>query len=36
MVGDYYEGEVVRTDAGWRFSRQALYVTWFDGSPPSV
>jgi SnoaL-like domain len=36
MVGDYCKGEVVRTGAGWRFSRQALYVTWFDGSPPSM
>jgi hypothetical protein len=34
MVGDYCEGEVVRAGAGWRFSRQALYVTWFDGAPP--
>jgi hypothetical protein len=33
-VGDYYEGEVVRTDAGWRFSRQALHVTWSEGTPP--
>jgi hypothetical protein len=28
--------EVIRTGAGWRFSRQARYVTWFDGSPPSA
>lgn len=33
-VGDYYEGETVRTDAGWRFRRQALHVTWFEGTPP--
>jgi hypothetical protein len=33
-VGDYYEGEVVRTDVGWRFSRQSLHVTWTEGSPP--
>jgi hypothetical protein len=33
-VGDYYEGETVRTDAGWRFSRQALHVTWTEGRPP--
>lgn len=33
-VGDYYEGEVVRTPAGWRFSRQTLHVTWIDGRPP--
>lgn len=34
-VGDYYEGELVRTSAGWRFIRQALHVTWTHGSPPS-
>jgi SnoaL-like domain len=36
IVGDYCQGEVVRTGAGWRFSSQALYVTWFDGPPPSM
>jgi hypothetical protein len=33
-VGDYYEGEVVRTSAGWRFRRQTLHVTWTEGTPP--
>lgn len=33
-AGDYYEGETVRTDAGWRFRRQTLHVTWTDGTPP--
>lgn len=33
-VGDYFEGEVVRTPAGWRFSRQTLHVTWAEGTPP--
>jgi SnoaL-like domain len=33
-VGDYYEGEIVRTTAGWRFRRQALHVTWSEGTPP--
>jgi hypothetical protein len=33
-VGDYYEGQVVRTEAGWRFRRQSLRVTWTEGSPP--
>jgi hypothetical protein len=35
-VGDYYEGEMVRTDAGWRFSHQRLHVTWTDGTPPAT
>lgn len=34
-VGDYYEGEVVRTGEGWRFSHQTLHVVWIDGTPPS-
>lgn len=34
-VGDYYEGEVVRTGEGWRFTRQTLHVVWIDGTPPS-
>jgi hypothetical protein len=34
-VGDYYEGGVVRTADGWRFRRQALHVTWSDGTPPA-
>jgi hypothetical protein len=33
-VGDYYEGETVRTAAGWRFRRQTLHVTWTEGTPP--
>lgn len=33
-VGDYYDGEVVRTAVGWRFRRQALHVTWTTGTPP--
>jgi hypothetical protein len=33
-VGDYYEGQVVRTPAGWRFHRQALHVTWTEGQGP--
>jgi hypothetical protein len=33
-VGDYYEGTLVRTPAGWRFARQTLTVTWTDGNPP--
>jgi hypothetical protein len=35
-VGDYYEGEVVRTEIGWRFSHQTLHVTWTDGTPPTA
>jgi SnoaL-like protein len=34
-VGDYYEGDLVRTDAGWRFRRQTLSVTWTEGTPPA-
>jgi hypothetical protein len=34
VVGDYYEGEVRRTDAGWRISRLALHVVWNMGRPP--
>jgi hypothetical protein len=33
-VGDYYEGDLVRTPAGWRFSRQSLTVTWTEGQGP--
>jgi hypothetical protein len=33
-VGDYYEGELARTNAGWRFRHQALHVTWSEGTPP--
>jgi len=33
-VGDYYDGELARTDEGWRFTHQALHVTWTDGPPP--
>jgi hypothetical protein len=33
-VGDYYEAEVVRTPAGWRFHRHVLHVTWTEGQPP--
>lgn len=33
-VGDYYEGTLVRTAAGWRFADQSLTVTWTDGRPP--
>jgi ketosteroid isomerase-like protein len=33
-VGDYYEGTVLRTAEGWRFTDQSLTVTWTDGSPP--
>jgi hypothetical protein len=32
-VGDYYEGDLVRTPAGWRFARQSLTVTWTDTYP---
>ena len=35
-VGDYYDGEVVRTGDGWRFARQGLTVTWVDGRPPGM
>jgi hypothetical protein len=34
-VGDYYEGTLVRTPAGWRFTHQSLTVTWTDGPPPA-
>lgn len=34
VAGDYYEGEVVRTERGWRFRRQTLHVVWTDGAPP--
>ena len=33
-VCDYYEGDTVRTGAGWRFRRQTLHVTWTEGTPP--
>jgi hypothetical protein len=33
-VGDYYDGEVVRTAAGWRFRQMTLHVTWTTGTPP--
>lgn len=33
-VGDYYEGEVVRTADGWRFRRMTLHVVWTKGKPP--
>jgi hypothetical protein len=32
-VGDYYEGDTVRTGAGWRFRHQTLHVTWTEGTP---
>jgi SnoaL-like domain len=35
-VGDYYEGEAVRTETGWRFNHQTLHVTWTDGTPPAT
>ncbi|MEU8589971.1 nuclear transport factor 2 family protein [Streptomyces sp. NPDC048664] len=34
QVGDRFEGEAVRTDAGWRFTRLALEVVWTRGTPP--
>jgi hypothetical protein len=35
-VGDYYEGTLVRTASGWRFTHQSLTVTWTDGRPPGA
>ncbi|MGW0499663.1 nuclear transport factor 2 family protein [Streptomyces sp. NPDC003007] len=34
QVGDRFEGEAVRTDAGWRFARLAFEVVWTRGTPP--
>ncbi|GAA4227679.1 hypothetical protein GCM10022254_15960 [Actinomadura meridiana] len=34
QVGDRFEGEAVRTDAGWRFERLAFEVVWSRGTPP--
>ncbi|MGW0702212.1 nuclear transport factor 2 family protein [Streptomyces sp. NPDC002867] len=34
QVGDRFEGEAVRTDAGWRFTRLAFEVVWTHGTPP--
>jgi hypothetical protein len=33
-VGDYYEGEAVRTARGWRFRSMTLHVVWMTGTPP--
>ncbi|MCP3821461.1 nuclear transport factor 2 family protein [Streptomyces sp. A3M-1-3] len=34
QVGDRFEGEAVRTEAGWRFARLAFEVVWTRGTPP--
>ncbi|RLK53975.1 nuclear transport factor 2 family protein [Actinokineospora cianjurensis] len=34
QVGDRFEGEARRTDAGWRFARLAFEVVWSRGTPP--
>jgi len=34
QVGDRFEGEAVRTDAGWRFERLAFELVWSRGTPP--
>ena len=36
QVGDRFEGEAVRTDAGWRFARLAFEVVWTRGTPPGA
>jgi hypothetical protein len=33
-VGGYYDGEVVRTAAGWRIRRLALHIVWAFGELP--
>ena len=34
QVGDRFEGEAVRTGAGWRFERLAFELVWSRGTPP--
>ncbi|NLU74342.1 nuclear transport factor 2 family protein [Streptomyces sp. HNM0575] len=34
QTGDRFEGEAVRTEAGWRFARLAFEVIWTRGTPP--
>jgi len=34
VVGDYFNGEVVRTPEGWRIRRMKLNVVWTLGKPP--
>jgi hypothetical protein len=34
QVGDRFEGDAVRTDAGWRFERLAFELVWSRGAPP--
>jgi SnoaL-like domain len=34
QVGDRFEGEAVRTEAGWRFERLAFELVWSRGTPP--
>ncbi|MET9378512.1 nuclear transport factor 2 family protein [Streptomyces sp. NPDC002992] len=33
-VGGVYEGEVRRTDSGWRVSRMSVRAVWITGQPP--
>ncbi|MDV6263936.1 nuclear transport factor 2 family protein [Rhodococcoides yunnanense] len=34
QVGDSYEGEVVRTEEGWRLAHLRFELIWFHGAPP--
>lgn len=36
VSGGYYDGEVVRTEDGWRFRRQTYHLVWLSGPPPKV
>ncbi|HEX3649857.1 MAG TPA: nuclear transport factor 2 family protein [Pseudonocardiaceae bacterium] len=33
VSGGYYDGEVIRTAVGWRFSRQTYHIVWLRGRP---
>jgi hypothetical protein len=34
VSGGYYDGEVIRTEDGWRFRQQAYHIVWLTGRPP--
>src|SRR5207245_4136867 len=34
VSGGYYDGEVVRTGDGWRFSKIRYHIVWLSGQPP--
>ena len=34
VSGGYYDGEVVRTEGGWRFRTQTYHLVWITGQPP--